>query len=401
MKYIRFIICLIFTSFIFLKGNSQSWIRQESNINTDLLDIHFINQEIGFAVGNNGVILKTSDGGNQWVLKSSGTTNDLVSICFPDSLTGFAISSSEVLKSTDGGETWQVKDTVLNTNLTHIHFVGQDTGFIVGRGRMLITMDKGASWIKREIPGLSFNNFWATDSKTLYDNETDFLILKSTDGGENWFVSHDYGVVGNWRDMFFTSKEVGYVLGRGTAQGFSWGMIVKTTNGGNDWTLSGYKELDSYLNSIFFISDSVGYVVGNKVLKTEDAGESWIDLNCNENSELTSVYFTDLLTGYIVGSNGTILKTDKGGISFTSSPVAATSIKLYPNPVNDILHIELINPSIQNSEISIYTITGDLSAKHIVRGDQAFLKVADLHRGFYIVSITNKEQTVCLRFYKQ
>ena len=189
-------------------------------------------------------------------------------------------------------------------------------------------------------------------------------------------------------------------LDGGTAQGFSWGTIVKTTNGGNDWTLSGYKELDSYLNSLFFINDSVGYVVGNKVLKTEDAGESWIDLNYNENSELSSVYFTDLLTGYTVGSNGTILKTDNGGISFTSSP-AAPSIKLYPNPVNDILHIDLINQSIQDSEISIYTITGDLSAKHMVRGDQAFLKVADLHRGFYIVSITNKERTVCLRFYKQ
>lgn len=81
--------------------------------------------------------------------------------------------------------------------------------------------------------------------------------------------------------------------------------------------------------------------------------------------------------------------------------MADASINLYPNPVNDILHIELINSCIQDSEISFYTISGELSAKHVVRGNHAIINAANLDRGFYIVSIKNKEQTTCLRFFKQ
>ena len=47
-----------------------------------LSDIYFIDENYGWLVGNEGTILKTTDGGTTWVIQKSGTINDLRRISF-------------------------------------------------------------------------------------------------------------------------------------------------------------------------------------------------------------------------------------------------------------------------------------------------------------------------------
>jgi hypothetical protein len=60
----------------------------------------------GFAVGNNGTILRTVDGGDNWTENESGTLSSLFSIFFwnPDSGTVVG-SEGTILHTTDGGVT--------------------------------------------------------------------------------------------------------------------------------------------------------------------------------------------------------------------------------------------------------------------------------------------------------
>ena len=60
MKSSIFLILLFL--FASLKGNAQEWIQQISNTSSDLSSVYFVNKKLGFAVGTNGVILKTNDG---------------------------------------------------------------------------------------------------------------------------------------------------------------------------------------------------------------------------------------------------------------------------------------------------------------------------------------------------
>lgn len=387
----------------------QSWINQESNLSGDLWDVYFINSDTGFAVGLYGRIIKTTDGGDHWEIKSSGVTEKLLSVCFPDSATGFAISESRLLKTTDCGESWFVQETVTDTHLGKIHFVGTDTGFVMGTDKMLITTDKGTSWIRKEHALMGYVTcFWATDSKNLLVGGGDLLIVKSTDGGETWIVSHDYdppgGGVGEWGGMFFTGKTVGYVAGGASAHGMSNGLVFKTTTMGDNWMGSLVSDEEPYyFNSIFFINDKTGFVVGNKgrIYKTNNAGGSWTRSWVNEQEDLTSVFFTDSLTGYVVGKHGTILKTTNGGLSIPTDPIRIPAVNFYPNPVDEILHIELNHPRIQNSEIAIYTLTGCLVSKYSVSGNSVTLHLADLRSGIYIARIQNKDQTLSFKFQKQ
>ena len=47
-----------------------------------LQSVHFINNNVGFAVGYRGVILKTTNGGVSWEFQTTIATNDLSSVYF-------------------------------------------------------------------------------------------------------------------------------------------------------------------------------------------------------------------------------------------------------------------------------------------------------------------------------
>ncbi|MCX6225116.1 MAG: YCF48-related protein, partial [Bacteroidia bacterium] len=274
---IRIYLFIGLSIFATLTGYSQGWIKQESNTNVYLRSVCFVNPDIGFVVGNDGTVLKTINGGNEWQIKQSGTSNHLLSVHFIDSLTGFAISYHELLKTTNGGESWFVQDTVNNNAFFHdMHFIDKDTGFVSGN-TMLKTVNGGANWVKQISLGGSFFSFWATDSKNMYIGADYFLIYKSTDGGETWIVSNGRGFPVNMWDLCFINQNTGYAIGDGFAQGSGRAVLLNTTDGGATWSdllvMSGIG-----FNSMCFVNDRTGFISGSNgtLLKTTDAGHHWI-----------------------------------------------------------------------------------------------------------------------------
>jgi photosystem II stability/assembly factor-like uncharacterized protein len=57
----------------------------------------------GTAVGEQGTILRTVDGGATWTSQSSGTTNLLLGVSFVDASTGTAVGHLGTILRTDTG----------------------------------------------------------------------------------------------------------------------------------------------------------------------------------------------------------------------------------------------------------------------------------------------------------
>ena len=99
-------------------AQSFSWTAQTSGVTTNLRDVYFTDNQTGWAVGNAGVILHTSDGGQTWAAQTSGTTLNLFTVYFIDNQTGWAAGhdqSSVLLKTTNGGTTWtEIPTTGIN-----------------------------------------------------------------------------------------------------------------------------------------------------------------------------------------------------------------------------------------------------------------------------------------------
>jgi len=67
-----------------------------------------------FAVGYNGAIVATSDGGATWTATSSSTTSNLNGIACPSATICYAVGSGGVIVATmDGGHTWSGRDSGL------------------------------------------------------------------------------------------------------------------------------------------------------------------------------------------------------------------------------------------------------------------------------------------------
>lgn len=82
------------------------WSSQSSGVTTNLYSSYFLDKNIGWASGANGVILKTTNGGVNWIKKSSGTTVSLGYILFFDMNVGIVLGNEgTVKKSTNGGDT--------------------------------------------------------------------------------------------------------------------------------------------------------------------------------------------------------------------------------------------------------------------------------------------------------
>lgn len=78
--------------------------------NYNIYSICFTSRDTGYAVGedysvvDDGLILKTTDGGLTWKTQNTGIRANFNDVFFVDAITGYAVGGNSVIKTTSGGE---------------------------------------------------------------------------------------------------------------------------------------------------------------------------------------------------------------------------------------------------------------------------------------------------------
>src|SRR5687768_4774386 len=97
-------------SFVLLASDAlaQSWTPQSSGTTNDLRGLHFVDATHGWAVGLNGTILHTTDGGENWSPQNPGTSgvHNYFAVRFLDRNLGWAGGGYVVSRTTNGGSSW-------------------------------------------------------------------------------------------------------------------------------------------------------------------------------------------------------------------------------------------------------------------------------------------------------
>ena len=184
--------------------------------------IHFVNANIGWAVGWDGLIIKTTDGGQTWNTQTSGTPENLQEVYFIDQNNGWVIGDwnnlgNTLLKTTNGGSTWQLTDPDLTTKRYYedIQFVGSSNGWIVGAScKILHTTDGGLNWTNQSV-GTTTPTLQAVffiNTTTGWVASDDGRIWKTTDSGANWVLqSTPTATLGDALfDIFFVDANKGW-----------------------------------------------------------------------------------------------------------------------------------------------------------------------------------------------
>jgi photosystem II stability/assembly factor-like uncharacterized protein len=124
--------------------------------------VQFIDQREGWAVGDEGVVFHSIDGGESWDRQPTGVRASLRSVHFQNPFTGWIVGREElpfrrgsvglILLTRDGGVTWERRSQNTLPGLERIQFVDARNGFIVGDGSeeyptgIFRTTDGGATW---------------------------------------------------------------------------------------------------------------------------------------------------------------------------------------------------------------------------------------------------------------
>ncbi len=71
-----------------------AWSAQASNVAQNLKDVDFIDADDGWSVGDQGVIVHTTDGGATWAPQTSGVADDLAGVTFVDAQRGWVVGGN-------------------------------------------------------------------------------------------------------------------------------------------------------------------------------------------------------------------------------------------------------------------------------------------------------------------
>lgn len=344
-------------------GGNYSWYLVPSGTNKDLRDVRFANNTTGWAVGNEGTAVYSSNGGQSWVKQYPGSVNDLRTIWVFSPEKMMAGAWDTLFMTSNGGSSWsRIWTTSVNINVWDLFFLDQNNGFMAGEWSFYAeTTDGGMNWIGGiTVSSEDFRSIWFTSPNMGYTVGTAGIYAYTTNGGTMW---HDslIGTSYTSHSIFFTSAQTGWIAGEVNT-------LMKTSNAGLDWTqitIPGLGETDHFY-CIYFINASTGWIcgTGGLILKTNDGGQSWTEEVTPTGNDLYSIYFSDADHGWAVGANGTILRYGPQTSGIFDPPAREKfPLEVIPNPSTGRFRISFELEESADLSIRICDITGRIVAE--------------------------------------
>jgi len=367
MKKIIFIFFLLSNTAIF---SQSSWIWQNPfPQGNDINSIKFFDSQLGYTVGEAGVILKTVNGGLNWSLCQSPVEQTLYSVSVLDSNSAIATGEGGVIiRTTNRGSNWIIINSGTSNNLYCVQFVNQSTGYICGTNIISKSTNSGLNWIvlsneSNDLYSMSFvneNTGWFCSYYQITSSAYN-KIFRTTNGGANIVQQYSFSSpIGNAaKSIFFINDTTGWCIPN-----------MKTTDGGVSWFRQG-----AFVgrNSFLFIDENTGWKIeAQTIYKTTNGGNEWIQynltfpgisLNYNFNKlfiggsygafyyssnygsnwiNISNEYFSNLKKIDYLSSNNIRSCSDSGDILYTSNSGANWISKFTGNSnrINDVNFID-------------------------------------------------------------
>ncbi len=419
----------------------------KSGTTENLNAVYFVNDRVGFAVGDNGTIVKTRNGGKSWISLETHTHVKLKGIWFLDREKGFVVGDNNTLLSTiDGGKSWDAIETPVMANYSSIQFVDPVKGYISGQydkgGVVLVTEDGGFTWNAKIInvnceddndPGFNCDKLFLQTMSFFDENEglvggysynaikgKQPFVCKTMDGGKTFdnispeFEKSEWSKGYEIRALNYISPHDAYAIrNHGHNKSFLYA---------GDYALKGFENISSgidheyhslYFSSVF-LDRMTGYVSSvingqPQILKTIDAGESYMFLTPPTEETLYGSFFTNVNNGYFVGQNGVILRlTDNNNsnqslfaeidenvelpfsVATQKNKMSVTNIFVYNVSVNDKRSIGIFFYDKYGKEIAVKNSQVKLYKKEF----RIKVKTENLTYGTYFYTIKLKNKAV-------
>jgi photosystem II stability/assembly factor-like uncharacterized protein len=294
----------------------------------ELSDVFFLDADQGWAVGDQGVIWQTQNGGRSWNLVDSPATCRLESIHFCDPSHGWIVggwihplthkSSAVVLHTENGGRKWVRLETPNIPGLKWVWFRDRRRGWAAGNSSSMYP----AGFVYTEDGGRTWNEMPITQPQS---------IVAATLGDQQQLlaINRHHGPIAIWgnqpepaamRDL--VARRLRDITWQGT-QGWlvgDRGTVLTSVDGGRSWNPPPGKLPEDIADQFdWHTVESLGthcWIAGSPgtaILYSPDRGATWQIHKTRHRLPLHRIRFLDEQHGWAVGSFGCILGTrDRG-----------------------------------------------------------------------------------------
>ncbi len=317
-------------------------------------------------------LFRTENGGETWeqVMTTPGYYFRDLSFITPDQgwaiLHHFATNSNKMVMTDDGGDTW---DTLANIvggiNVYGLQFRSETHGWLLAHGEGIYrTQDGGSAWELCLSQGPYIGKAYFIDEQrgwapALGSDLVSSILFSTTDGGTTWVPD----TVGNYGlgAVYFLDEERGWFTRDN--------KILRTTNGGASWIETTVPGVFG-LSRVTFIDSLTGWAYENTLEETSnvfistDGGITWEkDHAASENGYFYDMDFDGSGNGWLVGSNGKILKRGMGDLLTTQQEppredIIKKGLSVFPNPFSTGITLDLPAGMTGSASISLFDLQG-------------------------------------------
>ena len=277
---------------LYSDDHGKSWVQADVPVIVNIISAHFVNDSTGWAVGHDGVVLKTTDGGATWNRQFDGFKANEQTLVQREE---FVAGLEEKLETASDDE---IED--LEYQLEEAQFALEDAQFDVEGGSTKPFLDV---WFKDENNGIIVGAYGQ--------------MFKTTDGGATWNnVADQLDNPDRFHLNAIEQIQPGSLVVVGEA-----GLIMRSADNGDTW-----ETLESpYEGSLFGavstrqLNGLLVYGLRGNVFRSSDFGDSWEEIEVNTEQTLNSGSAFKDGTIMLVGNNGVVLKSYDSGRNFTTT----------------------------------------------------------------------------------
>lgn len=299
------------------------WFYLNSGTTVTLRGVCFtdIGTGIGYVVGDSGVILKTTNHGDDWIPLNSGISSRLNAVCIAkdDFNTIYAVGDNGIiLKTTNAGTNWALINLGLSDNLMDISYEYHPdvTVYIVADTNRITKYSVTGGWEQQwvtsglKLYGTTTNRDGFTTEVCGYrsGNSTGY-VLKTTNGGSNWLENTVTDT--KWYSIIEARSNVWWVGGATVSS--QQARVAVTEDSGHIYTTIYQGETPSTVYGVSTTGQDYCFACGDSfIIRFNNMGQNYIT-QLNSCPILYDIHASSRNYIWAVGENGTILRTTDGG----------------------------------------------------------------------------------------
>lgn len=271
--------------------------------------------DVCVAVGENGEVFRTVDGGETWTSPRAGTTARLNGVDCPTGGTCYAVGSGgAIIKTVDGGASWTSQSSGTSEDLNAASCADADHCHAVGdAGTILATTDGGANW-GSQTSGTSehLHGIDCPTTEICYAVGEKVLVLKTTDGGTTkWATVHgpaDFS--GTHNAVSCPETDTCYVVGSQPERA-TMPLVRHSFDGGSNWHahavagIRSLRDVDCPTASVCVAGGTNGLTVATGTGGEPARQDVWAHQASGRDEDLLGVSCPDTQTCFAAGSGAT------------------------------------------------------------------------------------------------